>query len=162
MEFGPDARARTPRQQTNAFAAVSQGQHEQPGPPVLARLWVAHHGATAVVDLRFFPWRGEADRRSLGRFGTTKPTYETLYGLVVAGITVVRNQVLPDGLGIPSAAQFLLDEVPVGLAGADPACGGAWYLRKRAYKVGGHFVGRFCRRPPSPGTRDPYRNPDRL
>src|ERR1700722_11065348 len=136
-------RARTPRQQTNAFAAVSQGQHEQPGPPVLARLRVAHHGATAVVDLRFFPWLGQDDRRWLGELGTTKPAYETFYGLVVAGITVDRYQVLPDGLGISSAAQFLLDEVPVGFAGTDPACGGAWYLRKRAYKVGGHFIGRF-------------------
>ena len=82
-------------------------------------------------------------RRWLGKFGTTKPAYETLYGLVVAQITVVRNQVLPDGLGIPSAAQFLLDEVLVGFAGTDPARWGAWYLRKRAYEVGGHFVGRF-------------------
>jgi len=27
--------------------------------------------------------------------------------------------------------------------------------------VGGHFVGRFCRRPSSPGARDPYGNPSR-
>ena len=27
--------------------------------------------------------------------------------------------------------------------------------------VGGHFVGRFCRRLPFPGTRDPYRSPSR-
>src|SRR5215467_11200596 len=92
---------------------------------------------------------------------TTKLAYETLYGLVVAGITVVCNQVLPDGLGIPSTAQLLLDERSVGFAGTDPARGGAGHLRKRAYKVGGHFVGRFCRRPPSPGTRDPYGNPGR-
>jgi hypothetical protein len=54
MEFGPDAATGPPCQQTNAFAAVSQGQHEQPGPSVLARLRVAHQGATAVIDLRFF------------------------------------------------------------------------------------------------------------
>ncbi len=66
MEFGPDARARTPRQQTNAFAAVAEGHHEQPGPAILARLPIAHHGATAVIDLRFFPWLGEDDRRWLG------------------------------------------------------------------------------------------------
>jgi hypothetical protein len=125
MEFGPDARTRTPRQQTNAFAGVSQGQHEQPGPPVLARLRVADQRAAAVIDLGFFPWLGEDDPRCLGQLGTTKPAYETLYGLVVAWITVLRNQVLPDGLGIPSTAQFLLDQVSVGLAGTDPACGGS-------------------------------------
>ena len=53
---------------------------------------------------------------------------------------MVRNQVLPDGLGIPSTAQLLLDELSVGFAGTDPARGGAGHLRKRAYKVGGHFV----------------------
>src|SRR6516162_2123194 len=129
MEFGPDARTRPPRQQTNAFAAVSQGQHEQPGPPVLPGLRVADQGAAAVIDLGFFPWLGEDDPRCLGQLGTTKPADETLYGLVVAWITVVRHQVLPDGLGISTAAQFPLNEVTVGFAGTDPARGGGWGLR---------------------------------
>jgi hypothetical protein len=66
MEFGPDAGTRPPRQQTDAFAAVRQGQHEQPGPPVLARLRVAYQRATAVIDLGFFPRRGEDDPRCPG------------------------------------------------------------------------------------------------
>ncbi len=42
---------------------------------------------------------------------------------------MIGDQILPDGLGIPSTAQFLLDEVTVGFAGTDPARGGAWRLR---------------------------------
>ena len=105
MEFRPDARTRTPHQQTNAFAAISQGQHEQPGPPVLVRLRVADQRATAIIDLGFFPWRGEDNPCCLGQLATTPPAYETLYSLVVARVTVIRNQILPDGLGIPSTAQ---------------------------------------------------------
>jgi len=78
MEFGPDARTRTPHQQTNAFAAVSQGQHEQPGPPVLARLRVADQRAAAVIDLGFFPGLGEDDPGRLGRLAASKLVYETL------------------------------------------------------------------------------------
>jgi len=106
-------------------------------------LRVAHQGAAAVIDLGFFARLGEDDPRCLGQLGTTKPAYETLYGLVITRIPVVGNQVLPDGLGIPSTAQFLLDELPVGFAGTDPAGGRAGKWRKRAYKVGGHFIGRF-------------------
>jgi hypothetical protein len=42
---------------------------------------------------------------------------------------MIGDQILPEGLGIPSTAQFLLDEVTVGFAGPDPARGGAWGLR---------------------------------
>ena len=71
MEFGPDARTRTPRQQANAFAAVAQGQHEQPGPSILAGLRIADQRAAAVIDLSFFPWLGEDDPRCLRQLGTS-------------------------------------------------------------------------------------------
>src|ERR1700746_868942 len=58
MEFRPHARTRTPHQQTNTFATVSRGHHEQPGPPILPRLRVAYQRAAAVIDLGFLPWVG--------------------------------------------------------------------------------------------------------
>jgi hypothetical protein len=53
MQFGPDALARSEHQQSNAFAAVAEREHEQPCAPVLARVRVAHHRTAAVVNLRF-------------------------------------------------------------------------------------------------------------
>ena len=52
---------------------------------------VAHQRAAAVIDLGFFSGLGEDDPCCLGQLATSQPAYETLYGLVVAGITVVRN-----------------------------------------------------------------------
>src|SRR2546430_3129023 len=43
MEFGPDARARTPHQQAYRFAAVAESQHEQSRAAILAALRVTHH-----------------------------------------------------------------------------------------------------------------------
>ncbi len=63
MEFRPDACTRTPSQQAYGFAAVAQGQHEQSRPAIFATLRVAHHRATAVIDLRFFSCGGEDDAR---------------------------------------------------------------------------------------------------
>ena len=82
-----------PRVNTNSRAAA-----------VLARLRVADQRTAAVIDLGFSPWLGQDDPRCLGQLATTQPAYETLYRLVVAWITVVRNEILPDGLGIPSTA----------------------------------------------------------
>jgi hypothetical protein len=113
MEFRPHARTRTPHQQTNTFATVSQGQHEQPGPPILARLRVAFQRAAAVIDLGFLPWVGKGDSCCLGQLGSAKPAYETLYGLVVTRIPVVGDQILPDGFGIPSTARLSLFLLPV-------------------------------------------------
>jgi hypothetical protein len=53
-ELRPDLRARLPHQQTNRFARVAERQDEEPRPPVLARLRVAHHRAIGVIDLAFF------------------------------------------------------------------------------------------------------------
>ncbi len=53
VQFGPDARTGTEGQQTNGFAAVAQRQHEQARAAILAGVRIAHHGAGAVIDLRF-------------------------------------------------------------------------------------------------------------
>jgi hypothetical protein len=118
MEFGPDAGAGSPDQQTHGFAAVAEGHHKQAGAPVLAALRVAHQRAGAVIDLSLFSSGGEDNT---GRFGRLRPTQlanETPHRLVAAGEAVVRNQVLPDGHGVAAASEPLLDQFPIGLAGA--------------------------------------------
>jgi len=55
---------------------------------------------------------------------------------------MIGDQILPDGLGIPSTAQFLLDEVTVGFAGTSLA----------------RFAGACLRQAPGsvPQSRPPY------
>ena len=85
VQLGPDPRTGTEHQQAHRLAAVTQRQHEQPRAPVLAGLRIAHHGAGAVIDLRFFARRGVDHRRglpasafraacarSVGRFGSRR------------------------------------------------------------------------------------------
>ena len=113
MQFGPDARTRTPCQQAYGFAAVAERQHEQPRPAILAALRVAHHRTAAVVDLGFFSDGGEDDARRFWTLWSAKLAHEALHRLIAACKTVVRHQVLPDRLAITSTGQALLDQFPV-------------------------------------------------
>src|SRR6266851_6751889 len=146
MQFGPHACARSPRQQAYGFAAVAERQHEQPRATILAILRVAHHGATALVDLRFFSGCGEDDARCFWTLRSAQLANKTLHRLIAIGKTVIGNQVLPDGHGIPATSQSLLDELAMRFADARRHLGGWWPgVSGRPARVGGHLYGRFCR-----------------
>ena len=51
-------------QQANGLAAVAQRQHEQPVRRYWPRVRIAHHGAGAVIDLRFLAGRRDDDRHA--------------------------------------------------------------------------------------------------
>ncbi len=52
---------------------------------------------------------------------------KTLHGLVAAGKAVIGNQVLPDGHGIATTTESLLDQFAVRLAGTgDPILVASW------------------------------------
>ena len=53
VQFGPDLRAGLEDQQPNGLAAVAEREDEQACAAVLAGVRIAHHGAGAVIDLRF-------------------------------------------------------------------------------------------------------------
>src|SRR5215475_6789190 len=113
MQFGPGAYARSPGQQANRFATVTERKNEQPGPAILAALRIAHHRTTAVVDLRLFSWCGQDDPCGFRRLGAAKLAYEALHRLIAAGKAVLRHQVLPDGLAVAAAGQPLFDQLAV-------------------------------------------------
>ena len=76
------------------------------------------------------------------------------------------HQILPDGHRVAAARQPQLDDFAVRLAGAGRRTAArlrsAWAQVDRwtfRAKVGGHLYGRFCRRPPSPTSRRPHRDP---
>src|ERR1700747_72024 len=70
--------------------------HEQPGAPILAALWIAHHGAGAVINLRLLAGRGDDHNAGFGGLRSTPLAHEALHALVAAGKVVLGNQVLPD------------------------------------------------------------------
>src|SRR2546423_850967 len=113
MQFGPDARTRTPRQQAYGFAAVAENQHEQPCPAILAALRVSHHRTTAVVDLRLFSRCGEDNARCFRTLRSAKLPNKALHRLIAARKAMVRHQVLPDGLAIASTGEALFDQFAV-------------------------------------------------
>ena len=148
MEFRPDACIRTPGQQAYGFAAVAEGENEQSRPAILATLRVAHHRATAVIDLRFFSCCSEDDARRFGKLRPSKLANKTLHGLIAARKPVIGNEVLPDGHGIPATNQSLLDQLAIWFTGTGGPIGmvdrRSLAPRRRA-RVGGHLYGRFCR-----------------
>ena len=54
-------------QQPNRFAAEAQGQHEQPGAPILPALRIANHRAGTIIHLCFFTCFGENHRACFRR-----------------------------------------------------------------------------------------------
>ena len=91
MELSPGACTRSPRQKAYSFAAVAEGQHEQPCAAILAALWIAHHRTAAVVDLRLFSWCGEDDAGCFRTLRSAKFAHETLYRLIAPSKAVVRH-----------------------------------------------------------------------
>ena len=98
--------------------------------------------------------------------GPAELANETLDGLIAAAEPAGGHQVLPDGHGIAPAAQPQFDGLAIRLAGT----GGrtplgrleSLFFWNRPAKVGGHLVGRFCRRSPSPRTGWSHRDPGRF
>ena len=134
MQFGPDLRAGLEAEQTDAFAAESEGKDEEPGAAVFARDRIANQRAGAVVDLGFFAGGGEDDGAGFRGLCAALLADEAFDGFVGTGETVEIDQVLPDRHGVATDQEGLLDELAVGLAGAGGGGG-----------VGGHRIGRFCR-----------------
>jgi hypothetical protein len=132
---------------------MAQSHHEQPRPPVLAALWIAHHGAGAIVHLRLFARRGFNHHAGFGRGRPAQLPHEALDAGIAPRETVAVHQILPDGHRVPTLCQFGFDDLPVGFASARR--GAAAWLPKRLFglRVGGHLYGRFCRIPSPPTWR---------
>src|SRR5215467_761700 len=103
MQFGPGTDTRSPGQQANRFAAVAERKNEQPSPAILAALPIAHHRATAVVDLRLFSRSREDDARWFRPLWSAQLLHKALHRLIATGKAVLRHQVLPDGLAVATA-----------------------------------------------------------
>src|SRR5262252_2345099 len=103
MQFGPGAYTRSPGQQANRFAAIAERQNEQPRPAVLAALRIAHHRATAIIDLPFFSRSREDDARWFRPLWSAQLLHKALHRLIATGKPVLRHQVLPDGLAVATA-----------------------------------------------------------
>ena len=117
MQLGPDVRAGTEGEQSDALAAVAEGQHEQPRTPVLAALRVARHRAGAVIDLGLFARRGDDHRAGFRPGGAAQFAYEAFDARILAGEAVIVDQVLPNRLGIPAPGEPQFDRLAVGFAG---------------------------------------------
>src|SRR5918993_4571072 len=100
MKLRPDARARSKRQQPDRFAAVGQGEHKQARAPVLARIRFAHHGATAIIDLRFFTGCRCDDCAGFGRSLATKLYDEAPHAGIAVRETALIDKILPDRHGV--------------------------------------------------------------
>jgi hypothetical protein len=59
------------------------------GPSISARVWVAHHGAGSVIDLRFFARRGLDHHASFRRRRSAQFPYEAFDAGVLAGESMV-------------------------------------------------------------------------
>ncbi len=179
MQPGPDAGAGAELQEAYRLAAIAQGQHEEPGAPVLAAVRVKDHRPGAIIDLGLLAGCGDDHRAGFGRLGLMPLADKALDAVVAAGEAVLRNQVLPDRHGIATPGQPQLDGLPIGLAstGRRTPSGTDWLLGLRftgsrqarvgghlvgrfcQLRVGGHLVGRFCGRPPSPTAGRSQRDP---
>src|ERR1700680_4255348 len=127
MQLGPDARTRTPHEQAYGFATVAEGQHEQSRPAVFAGLGMPHHRTRPVINLTFLSYGGEDYSYSF-ELGSAELANKTLYRLIAADESVVGNQVLPDGRGVPAAAQSLLDQLAIRFTGTG---GLLWMVGRR-------------------------------
>ena len=118
VQLGPGVGTGAKDQQADRLATVAQRHHKQPRAPVLAAFLIAHHRASAVIDLRFFARRGQDDPDGLGRVSAAQFTHEALDALIAAAKAVLINQVLPDGHGVAAAVKPELDGLAIRLAGA--------------------------------------------
>jgi len=159
VQFGPDARAGTERQQANGLPAAAQRQHEEPGAPTLMGLGIAHHRAGAVSDLRFLAGGGDDYHAGFGRLRAAQLAHEALHALVAVDEAVFIDQVLPDRSRIAASAEPQFDGLPIWLAGTGAGTAlrrSNWFRRKSTHfvsleavevgdhlRVGNHLVGRF-------------------
>ncbi len=63
---------------------------------------------------------------------------------------MIVDQILVDGFGVPALAEREFDEIEVWFAGAGR---GATAWSRDRLRVGGHLIGRFCWRAPTPTSR---------
>jgi hypothetical protein len=109
-----NSRARSPLPPSNA-AKRSRGSRQQ---RLLAALRMTHHRAVAVVDLAFLTGRrdehGVRGRTARG----AQRAHEAAHACVAGRESVAIDKVLRDPHRVPSAADRLLDELAVRLAGA--------------------------------------------
>ena len=132
VQFRPDLTAGLEAQQTDAFAAEAERQHEEAGATVFASFRITDLRAGAVVDLQFFARGGEDDGAGFRSLRAALLADEAFDGFVGAGEAVTVDHFLPDRHGVAAGHESLLDEVAVGFARAVGGCG-----------VGGHRIGRF-------------------
>ncbi len=144
VELGPHLRARVPHEEPDRFAGVAKRQDEETRAPVLARLWMPHHGAVAVIDLAFLTRRRRDHDARLRRRRPAKRHDEAPHAGVPCGEAMVVDEVLPDGHGIAATPECLGDQLAVRLARARARRATRVWDRSR---VGGHLRlgGRFCR-----------------
>ena len=109
VQLGPDAGAGSEREQTDAFAAVAEGQHEQPGASVLPTPWVTHHWPVAIINLRFFAGCRLDHDTGFRRTLSAELPDEALDALIVPRETVLVHQVLPDRLGVTATRERQFD-----------------------------------------------------
>src|ERR1700732_4483287 len=123
MQLRPHTRTRTKGQQPNTFATAAKRQYEQPWPPVLARIRIAHHRAGAVIHLALFARPSLDDCSSLSRHRSAKLAYKTLHALVAAREPMRVDQVLEDPRRVTATRQLQLDPLAVRFtaAGGTPA-----------------------------------------
>ena len=91
---------------------------KQPRAAVLAGLGPAHHRALAVIDLAFFAGRRGDDDARLGRWRPAELRDEASDAGVLGGEAVVVDEVLIDRDRVAAAADGLVNQLAVGLAGA--------------------------------------------
>ena len=118
VQLGPAPGARREGQQADALAAIAQGEDEQPGPAVLARVGMPHHRAVAVVDLAFFPGGRHDHGVRLGGPLAPQRDDEAADAGVLGGEAVIVDEIAPDRHGVAAAAQGRLDQLAIRLAGA--------------------------------------------
>jgi hypothetical protein len=89
MQFGPGARAGVEGEQPDGLAAIAEREDEQARAPIPAGVRIAHHGAGAVIDLRFLAWWRDDDRASLQHRLSAQSADEAFDALVPAREAVV-------------------------------------------------------------------------
>ena len=148
VQLGPDACAGTEHQQPHRFAAAPQSHHEQPRPPVLTALRIAHHRASPVVDLGFFSRRGEDHRPCLWYLRSAQLVSESPNALIPTLEPVIGDQILPDRHGIAVSTETQLDDFAEGFTGASRERASPVFPGRTPQphaKAGDHLYGRFCR-----------------
>jgi hypothetical protein len=151
VQLGPDSRAGAEHQQPHRFSTVPQRQNEQPRVPILAALRIAHHGARAVIDLRFFAGRRLDHHPSFRRRRSAELVYEPLDAGVSSGEPVAVHQVLPDRHGVAPFGKRAFDDLPIGFASTRRRTSPRPRVHRHglvsSFRVGGHLYGRFYRIP---------------